>query len=214
LIEIHAGLNIYNEAPFLEDVLRSIAWCDSITIVDGAYIGMQVPEPQSTDGTIEIIKKYKRILPIKFVEATKFRTRKQKINQMLSHMPRFEYLLRIDGDEVFKGDNKFIKEFINNTNLPLYTIPLYRLLSANVLDNHPYYVPRIVRITGDLKLTFTHLLMTNKFVPSYTLNPGGFVSPKEANLKNCKLIHYKRFKDPTRVEIHQKWQMFFARPGE
>lgn len=56
---IIACYNVYNEAAYLEESILSLRdKVDGIVIVDGAYKKFPHKSPESTDGTIEIARKY------------------------------------------------------------------------------------------------------------------------------------------------------------
>ena len=96
-----AVYNVYNEAQYFEESLKSLKnKADKIIVVDGAYRKFPHTIPWSTDGSIEIAKKYAD----KVIETKKpWKSEIFKRNQYLIGVPGDIYLV-IDGHEIWSGD--------------------------------------------------------------------------------------------------------------
>jgi len=96
-----ACYNVYNEAEFLEESLKSIRnKVDLIVAVDGAYKKFPHEFPFSTDGTLAIAKKYAD----KVIENSEaWESEIFKRNQYLIGKSGDIYLV-IDGHEIWTGD--------------------------------------------------------------------------------------------------------------
>lgn len=102
---ITACLNVYQEAKWLERCLRSLLEpyrkVECIVVVDGAYAGFPHECPRSTDGTLEIAERFADIVVSK---DTAWENEVIKRNFYVQFVPEGHWWLRIDGDEILKGD--------------------------------------------------------------------------------------------------------------
>ena len=200
--KIHAMLIIYNEAQFIGQTIKAVDWCDQVVIMDGGYQGFPNAQPQSTDGTIEIIRNLQQKQDnIKYLTLDKLSNRWLKEAEAMKHIPIGDYILRLDGDEVLEGRHELLRDYMIDTNLlPLYQIDSYP-------PDHPekhWFLARLTRHTPELKLTQRHLTMTNTFVPPYTLAGGrGMVHPFEANISFLHFVHYCFQRDEKRKQNGQ-----------
>ena len=96
-----AVYQIWNESQYLEESLKSIRdKVDLIVIVDGAFKKFRHKVPWSTDGTIEIAKRYVDIL----IETKKpWKNEVTKRNQYLIGKPGDFYLV-MGGHEMWSGN--------------------------------------------------------------------------------------------------------------
>ena len=206
--KIHAMLNIFNEASFIERVLRALKWCDSIIVVDGAFMGYPVATINSDDGTLEIINVLKDELPQINLITMKTRSNTWLKNaEALLHVPMGDYILRVDGDEVLEGRHELLRDYMIDTNmLPLYQIDSYPL----DLPAKHWLLPRLIKHTPELKITNRHLTMTNTFTPPYTLTGGrGMVHPFEANISFMHFVHYCYQRDEKRKQNEQVYDRYY-----
>ena len=97
---LYICFNIYNEAEYLEEALKAVKGKGKIVIVDGAYKKFPHQIPYSTDGSLEIAKKYTDII----IETKEpWQSEIFKRNQYLIGKEGDTYLV-IDGHEIWKGD--------------------------------------------------------------------------------------------------------------
>ena len=101
---IIACYNIYNEAKYLEESMKSIRdKVDRIIVVDGAYKKFPHDNPSSTDGTLEIALKYGAEFYLsKGVGGEPWDSEIEKRNWYLKGEIGDVYLV-VDGHEIWKG---------------------------------------------------------------------------------------------------------------
>ncbi|HPJ16993.1 MAG TPA: glycosyltransferase family 2 protein [Candidatus Woesebacteria bacterium] len=100
---ISVALAIYNEALIINKCLDAVSdWVDEIVIVDG----------QSTDNTLEILKKYKNVKVISTTNKPMFHLNKQ----MAIDACQSDWILQLDADEIVSLDlkNEIIKVINSN----------------------------------------------------------------------------------------------------
>lgn len=96
---IIACYNVFNEVKHLEESILSLRdKVDLIVVVDGAYKNFKHDSCYSTDGTLDIAKKYAHHLFL-----TPDASEIQKRNRYLIGIPGDIYL-QVDGHEVWKGE--------------------------------------------------------------------------------------------------------------
>jgi hypothetical protein len=135
-----------------------------------------------------------------------------------------DYFLRLNGDEILSSQfnsislHNYISFHIKDTGeLPLYQIAEYH-------DGHPqgyHYSPKLIKKTSALKLTSTHLALTNKFNPAYELYDEaggckysrGMVSPMKANIMPALLSirHMKDHRNPQRQKQNVEWVNYYRK---
>jgi len=107
---------VYNEEAFLADCLLPLQFCDRIIIVDGAIKGFPHKKPYSTDGTLEIAKKFNCEI-IRTDKAWEDEIAKRNAYLVGSEG---DYYFQVDADEVFCGK-------LPNLTEEVYQIELRRL---------------------------------------------------------------------------------------
>jgi len=96
-----ACYSIFNEAEFLEESILSIKdFVDKIVVVDGAYENFPHDSFWSTDGSIEIAKKYGADVVI---PTCAWSSQIHKRNQYLKFGQPGDVMITIDGHEIWTG---------------------------------------------------------------------------------------------------------------
>lgn len=100
---IIAVINTYNDKDHIEKTLQSVKGkVDKIVVVDGAYADFPHDVPYSTDGTLDIAKKYADVL----IECPNQKAWHDEMVKRSAYLIGNEgdWYLMIDADELFEGD--------------------------------------------------------------------------------------------------------------
>ncbi|MFA5306655.1 MAG: hypothetical protein WC365_04345 [Candidatus Babeliales bacterium] len=217
-MQIVAVFVIFNEAQFIREALESVAWCDKIIVVDGAFEGFPTDSAVSNDGTIEIVEKfmldYLGKVNVVWITRDKPWIGNSKVKRYLSEIRDGDYFLRMNGDEICESLAFNIRErverYIKSTgNLPLYTVHEYR---PPLMDGHFDWMPRLLRKTPNLKVSGKHPVLENDFDPPYKLGAGrNGVYPLEANIPSAviSLRHMCDHRDSERKRLNHEWTKIF-----
>lgn len=213
MVNIVACLCIYNEADFINEVLKHLQWCDRIIIVDGPFHKFPHDSLTSNDGTLSIIEEYtSRGVPIELLGGDRQYRKGDKVKLYQRRVPYGDYILRVDGDEVVQfvddSDKDDLKWYIEKTKLPVYTLPTHRVLKPSGEIDEPYYIPRLLLNTPTLKITYKHVARTNTFKPKYTVSNYGKVNPPQANLKFIRMLHLTEYRSKERKAKMKQWSVW------
>jgi len=97
---VQACYCIYNEAEHIEKSLNSIVdFVDKVVVVDGPFLGYPSVSLQSDDGTLDILKQYKKVQVIHVP-----RRMRQPEKRSLYFTEDVDWYFIIDGDEIAVGD--------------------------------------------------------------------------------------------------------------
>lgn len=177
---IVACINMFNEIQFIEQCLRSIKdKVDKIIVVDGTYKEFPHKECYSTDGSLEIAKRYAdNVIECK----EPWENQIAKRNQYLHIYKGVDvYHLVIDADEELIGSLKGYEQ-ASDWNI--------KLLRTDGIGEYNVY--RIFKWREDLHYEGAHHCLVTE---DYILNK--FQIPV---LENCKLIHFNSERDKKRIE--------------
>ena len=148
-------MTVYNEADFIEYAIRScLPYVDHLVIVEGAYkqvIALGKPE-RSSDGTLEIIEKYRNNPNVHIIFANE-KTDKDQRNvglQKIKELNPDGWMLVVDGDEIYDPSTfSMIKSCANtmekNNKYAVYFKSLTFVNNANFYCEQEF--PRLFRIT-------------------------------------------------------------------
>lgn len=120
--------SIFNEIDVIEQSVRSVMPLAShFIIVDGAYEDYPSEIDYSTDGTIE---KIQSLLGDRatIIQAPRLRELEKRTLYLFAAQKQFtekDWILVIDGDDVFEGDAVEIQHMMENPNISLGQIGLY-----------------------------------------------------------------------------------------
>ncbi len=134
---ISAAIAVFNEEENIETCLKSIeSWIDEIVIVDGS----------STDQTVSIVRKFKKILLIEADNPQMFHINKQKAIDACTST----WVLQLDADEIVSAElKKEILTLINNDPLQNgFWIPRKNFFLGRYLmkgGQYPDYTLRLYR---------------------------------------------------------------------
>jgi hypothetical protein len=219
-VQIVAVFVIFNEAQFIREALESVAWCNKIIVVDGAFEGFPTDSAASTDGTVEIVEKfaldYLGKVDVTFITSYTPWIGNDKVECYLNEIHDGDYFLRMNGDEICESLAFNIRErverYIESTgNLPLYTIHEYR---PPLMDGHFDWMPRLLRKTPELRISGKHPVLENDFDPPYKLGAGrNRVYPFESNIPSdvLSLRHMCDHRDSERKRLNYEWTKIFNR---
>jgi len=169
--------SFFNEVDFLEASLKALKiLTHKLVVVDGAYVDFPHKRPYSTDGSLEIAKRYADMV-IETKET--WQDEIEKRNQYLVGNDG-DYYLMVDADEVIEG------------NIPKLTKDDYQIMLHRVNEKTPYPVYRIFKHRKGLQYWGTHHAL---WVDNELLNK------KEMPIvQDCRLIHKMSLRDNERIE--------------
>lgn len=210
-----AFFNIYNESQFLEEALEAVLpLVDEYIIVDGAFDGFPDGQGQSVDDTPKIVSDFMQKHPdlaVSYFFNDKPWVGMSKVELMMRNVEDGDYILRMNGDEVFVlGNRDTLETYVTLTGeLPLYQICQYR---PPIDGTHYDWIPKLVKKTPSLKITNKHLALTNSFVPKYYLDGGrNRVSPDVANIPRAVALvcHKTEQRNVMRQQLNFEWTKYF-----
>lgn len=123
-------LNVWNDRADLEVTMPQwLDHVDHVIAVDGAYLGVPVTTPQSTDGTLEFLRGFGDKVTI--IEAPGFwPDQVVKRSQYFEHGRPGDVFIQLDADEILKGAETFRSLPDLDVGWFMYTSPLYTRAQA------------------------------------------------------------------------------------
>ena len=156
---ISALMTVFNEVDFIDYAIRAcLPYVDHLVIVEGAYqetIKLGV-SPRSTDGTLEIIEKYKSEPKVHILYENQESDKDQR-NAGLDYIKQLNpdgWLILIDGDEVWDKDSlQMVKAAANNMERSKKMAAYFKSLTfVNGFDSYTEQeFPRLFKITSGAK---------------------------------------------------------------
>lgn len=218
-MKLHATINLYDDRTFITAMLESIKdIVDSIIVVDGAYADylkhykefVPLANAWSTDGSIEIIQAFHGKPEVRLFrspdENTPWPNQIEKRNFMINQVPDGDCFLGIDADEMLMGDiqealEKFYESGCIAMQMPLYTPGLNQ---DRVI---PKWHPRIFIKRPGMHYQGTHWHLRDK--------QGRIIEEKYPMFWTdlMAVVHFKSFKDQTRLIPHQNYMLSLAEKG-
>jgi hypothetical protein len=209
-MKVHAVLNLYNDRAFLGACLESLQEnVDSIIIADGAYelylekYRVYHPEakPWTTDGSLEIIKAFKDLPPVKIIECP---NHKAWLNQcvkrtaLVDAVPNGDWFIIIDADIMLVGNVPEGMFEILSSGCVVAGTPYYNAgLDTSALRN--FWHPWIYQKQEGMHYDLTHWYLKDKYerimentYPIYWTEKFVF-------------CHLKAFKVPKRLAPHEDY---------
>jgi hypothetical protein len=211
-MKLHAVLNIYNDRTFLPSCLESLKdTVDNIIIADGAYqlyfdrYREFVPDaaPTSTDGSLEIIQHFKGLPETHFIHNPLGRDRAWqnqtvKRTALIEVVPVNDWFIIIDADEMVMGDFQESMEAVYDSGCILASQPLYNP-GTHMERVIPQWHPRVFKKLEGMHYKGTHWHLRDKYERIIEDKYPIFWTDKFA------LVHFKSFKDQTRLIPHQNY---------
>jgi hypothetical protein len=218
-MKLWATINLYNDRTFLAACLESIRdLVDGIIVVDGAY---QVylehfrefspwATAWSTDGSLEILQNFRGLPEVRMYKTeddTKcWANQIEKRNFLLTKVPDGDCFLGIDADEMIMGDvqeamEKFYESGCIACQMPLYTPGLQ---TDRVI---PKWHPRVFMKRPSMHYKGTHWHIRDKLDRIIEEKYPMFWTDLMA------IVHFKSFKDQTRLIPHQNYMVSLAERG-
>lgn len=216
----HALINLYNDRTFLAACLESVREVvDTVIVADGAYqlyyerYKEFVPDaqPYSTDGSLEIVKSFAGLPGLEILTAPEGRetcwlNQAIKRTALVDAVPVGDWFIIIDSDEMIMGDVQESLERIYDSGCIVANTPLYNPgthLERLIRSWHP----RIFKKTEGMHYKGTHWHLRDKeeriLEEKY---PVYFTD-------TCAFIHFKSFKDQTRLIPHQQYMVDLMNKG-
>ena len=157
-IKIGAFILCYNEEKYLEKAIQSLLpFVDGIIAVEGAwdYLVRQNFPKRSTDGTIDILKKYESKYPDKMIVVHRNEeecTKQYQVALDILKEKKFSWGFCCDSDEVYPPDTlRVIRRTLEQT---MGNVFGYRTHSYNFINSYfEYYnglYPRLYRVTDHM----------------------------------------------------------------
>lgn len=153
---VRIGLNVFNEAAFIEQTLREIyPYAGAATVADGAYAAFPYHgrDGASDDGTLELLRGFPdpegkiTLLP---APGGPWESEIAKLNAILARCPAGEWHLRIDPDERLTGDPAAAFARLGRAAADVAGIPLRRV------NGQVHILLRGFRRTPDLRYGLNH----------------------------------------------------------
>jgi len=218
-LKLHATINIYNDPMFLAACLESIKdVVDDIIVVDGAYEAYLKHFREfspwatawSTDGTLEILQSIKGLPPLRIHHTESdqicWPNQVDKRNFMINQVPNEDWFLGIDSDEMLMGDPQEALEKVYDSGCIVAQMPLYTP-GVQVDRVIPKWHPRLFQKKPGMHYKGTHWHLRDK--------QGRIIEEKYPMFWTDKMaiVHFKSFKDQTRLIPHQNYMISLADRG-
>jgi glycosyltransferase involved in cell wall biosynthesis len=218
-MKLHVVINLYNDRVFLAACLESIRdIVDSIIVVDGAYqIYLEHfrefsrwATAWSTDGSLEILQNFRGLPELHILKTPNdqicWPSQIDKRNFMINQVPEGDCFLIIDADEMIMGDaqealEKFYESGCVAAQMPLYTpgLQVDRVI--------PKWHPRVFMKRPGMHYKGTHWHLRDKQTRIIEEKYPMFWTDLMA------IVHFKAFKDQTRLIPHQNYMLALAERG-
>lgn len=213
-MKVHGLLNIYEDRTFLAACLESIKdSVDSVIVADGAYdlyferYRVFVPEakPNSTDGSLEIIKSFRGLPPLTFLNPSDgvdrcWKNQAVKRTALIDAVPVGDWFFIIDADEMVAGDLQEGLEHLYDSGCVVGSCPLYNpgTQMERLIRN---WHPRVFKKLEGMKYVGTHWHLRDKFERIIEETYPVFWQDIFA------IVHFKPFKDQTRLIPHANYMV-------
>lgn len=219
-MKLHGLINLYNDRTFLAATLESLKdHVDSLIIADGAYqlyydrYKEFVPDalPYSTDGSLAIIENFKGkpttnvLTPTQGKEAC-WVNQAEKRTTLINAVPNGDWFLIIDADEMMCGDFQEGMEKVYDSGCIVANMPLYNP-GTHMERVTPRWHPRIFKKSQGMHYMGTHWHLRDKHERIIEEKYPMFWTDCMA------IIHFKPFKDQTRLIPHQNYMQDLALRG-
>lgn len=195
---IVAIVSVYNEVETIKQCLVSLSWCDSIVSHDGSWSILRDDYSSgSDDGTLKILQHLANSEKKIFYEPVHQHNRHDKLKCLLLSGRMFEpdYILWIDGDEIWMGARGFaekLRKHIRETQLPVYLIPEYNVTQKG-LHIHPRYQARLWKVTPELTLRTDRTKALQEM--GIERGKGGIAREPKHNIEFCEIMHVIKRED-------------------
>jgi len=206
-------MTVYNESEFVEYAIRScLPYVGNLVIVEGAYqetikLGMS---SRSTDGTLEIIEKFRNDPKVSIIYANE-NTDKDQRNVGLEAIKKLDpggWLLIIDGDEVYemltlKQAHLLSRAFERTGKYAAY------FTSMTFVNDFKHYTlqefPRLFKLTSKCEFVNDNFMKWD--------HDERWDSTYVTKIPHMKYFHYAFCKDTQRFELKKKWwETRFGKP--
>lgn len=197
-------MTVFNEADFLDYAIRGcLPFVDDLVIVEGAYketISLGQPA-RSSDGTLEIIEKYKNEPKVHILYANE-QTDKDQRNVGLKRIKELNpdgWTIIIDGDEIYKPSTfQIIKNLTKNFDKQGIRASYFRSITfVNDLDHYCYQdFPRLFKITPECEF------INDNFM---SWKDASWTPPFITQTPSIKYYHYSFAKRKERIELKKRW---------
>ena len=152
---------VYNDIDYIRASLSTIIHhVDHIILVDGRFAYYPGSSPVSTDGTLKVIKEFKKKYPyrIKFVKGKVYPDEPTKRNVYLDMVPENDWIWIIDGDEIPYGNLERVKPYLATKNS--LVVPIW---FRHAFLHRPEFVHmRFIRKKRGMKYDETHFTIFYK----------------------------------------------------
>jgi len=219
-MKLHCLINLYNDRTFLAATLESIKEVvDQVIVADGAYqlYFERFKEfspwalPYSTDGSLEILHGFRGLPDFKILhpstgKETCWINQAEKRTVLLDAVPVGDWFIIIDADEMVAGDFQEAMEQTYDSGCIVGNCPIYnpgtheeRLVKA--------WHPRVFRKAEGMHYEGTHWHLRDKqrriIEEKYPVYWTDIFA----------LVHFKPFKDQTRLVPHQNYMADLLQRG-
>jgi hypothetical protein len=230
-LRTHALLNIYNDRIFLGSCLESlIDVVDDIIVADGAYRAYFdhykqfdfEAQPWSTDGTLEIIKAFRGIPEVKWInpprlvptddrspdlwDITVWENQAVKRTALIDAVPVGDWFIIVDADEMLAGDAQEGLEEIMDSGCIAGNTPIYNP-GLHVDRVIPQWHPRTFKKAEGMHYKGTHWHLRDKFDRIIEAKYPLHFTDRFA------IAHFKGFKNQSRLIPHENYMMDLAERG-
>ena len=219
-MRLHCLINLYNDRTFLAACLESVKdVVDQVIVADGAYelyfqrFKEYTPEakPYSTDGSLQIVQFFAGLPPLKILHPDGGRevcwqNQVVKRTALLDAVPIGDWFIIIDADEMILGDFQESMEHIYESGCVVGNCPIYNP-GTHVERLVQRWHPRVFRKSEGMHYKGTHWHLRDKYErimeEKYPIHW----------TDSFALVHFKSFKDQTRLIPHQNYMVDLLNRG-
>ncbi len=225
-MKINALLNVYEDRMFLGACLESLVdVVDRIIVADGAYRAyyehyrpfQPSAKPWSTDGGIELIKNFRGLPEVKWIEPPKpepnsdlvydcWENQTVKRTALIDAVTVGDWFIIIDADEMLSGDAQEGVEEIMDSGCAVGNTSIYN--PGTEMDRMiPKWHPRVFRRMPGMHYKGTHWHLRDQFDRIIEVKYPIHYTERFA------FTHFKSFKSQARLIPHQNYMRTMAERG-
>ena len=140
---------VWNEASHIAESIRSVkAYVDRFVVVDGAFSTNPIGRGPSTDGTRAEVERACGTTSLKYIIPSISLLEHEARNWALSEVDAGDWVLVLDGDEIFYGDFAKVRDSAVDVALSIYTTAVLFEGNADMMDEEAYQTNPVISTAG------------------------------------------------------------------